>query len=100
MVAVLANALGALGACLYVPTLMTAVYTQAKRAPCPLRFHVATEGGWDIGGASGLLTAALCAHMGLPIWVGILMSLLGVAAMVVLLQRYYAPRPGLTYPSP
>lgn len=99
-VAVIANALGALGACLYVPTLMTAVYTQAKRAPCTLRFHVATEGGWDIGGASGLLTAALCAHMGLPIWVGILMSLLGVAAIVVLLQRHYAPRPGLTYPSP
>ena len=99
-VAVIANALGALGACLYVPTLMTAVYTQAKRAPCTLRFHVATEGGWDIGGASGLLTAALCAYMGLPLWVGILMSLFGVAAIVVLLQRYYAPRPGLTYPSP
>ncbi|MEQ9226817.1 MAG: MFS transporter [Parvibaculum sp.] len=99
-VAVLANALGALGACLYVPTLMTAVYTQAKRAPCALRFHVATEGGWDIGGACGLLTAALAAHMGLPLWTGILMSLFGVAAIVVLLQRYYAPRPGLTYPSP
>ncbi|MEQ9152388.1 MAG: MFS transporter [Parvibaculum sp.] len=99
-VAVLANALGALGACLYVPTLMTAVYTQAKRAPCTLRFHVATEGGWDIGGASGLFCAALALHLGLPLWTGILMSLFGVAAMVVLLQRYYAPRPGLTYPSP
>ena len=99
-VAVLANALGALGACLYVPTLMTAVYTQAKRAPCPLRFHVATEGGWDIGGASGLFCAALAIRTGLPIWTGILFSLLGVAAMVVLLQRYYAPRPDLTYPSP
>lgn len=99
-VAVMANALGALGACLYVPTLMTAVYTQAKRAPCTLRFHVATEAGWDIGGASGLLAAALLARMGLPLWVGILLSLLGVAALVVLLQRYYAPRPGLTYPSP
>ena len=51
--AVLANALGALGACLYIPTLMTAVYTLAKRSPCTLRFHVATEGGWDIGGAAG-----------------------------------------------
>jgi MFS transporter, DHA1 family, inner membrane transport protein len=43
--AVIANALGALEACLYVPTLMTAVYTLAKRSPCTLRFHVATEGG-------------------------------------------------------
>lgn len=46
--AVLANLLGALGACLYIPTLMTAVYTLAKRFPCALRFHVATEGGWDL----------------------------------------------------
>src|SRR6516225_2526746 len=33
-IAVLANALGALAACLYIPTLMTAVYTLAKRSPC------------------------------------------------------------------
>src|SRR5262249_24609921 len=51
--AIVANALGALGVCLYVPTLMTAVYNQSKRSPCTLRFQVATEGGWDIGGASG-----------------------------------------------
>ncbi len=73
---------------------------EARRAPCTLRFHVATEGGWDIGGASGLFCAALALHLGLPLWTGILMSFFGVAAMVVLLQRYYAPRPGLTYPSP
>ena len=56
--AVIANALGALVVCLYMPTLMTSVYNQAKRSPCPLRFHVATEGGWDIGGASGCVAAA------------------------------------------
>ncbi len=44
-VAVLANALGTLGACLYTPTLTAAVYTLAKRSPCALRFYVATEGG-------------------------------------------------------
>ncbi|HEX7776821.1 MAG TPA: MFS transporter [Parvibaculum sp.] len=102
-VAVLANALGSLGACLYVPTLMTAVYTQAKRAPCPLRFHVATEAGWDIGGATGLLCAALLSALGAPLWVGILMSLAGVAANTVMLRRYYPAgslaSPGLTYPS-
>ncbi|HEY4263983.1 MAG TPA: MFS transporter, partial [Micropepsaceae bacterium] len=51
--AVTANALGTLAGCLYIPTLMTAVYNQAKRSPCALRFHVATEGGWDIGCAAG-----------------------------------------------
>jgi DHA1 family inner membrane transport protein len=90
MLAVLANALGALAGCLYVPTLMTAVYTLAKRSPCTLRFHVATEGGWDIGGAAGLLAAALMTALGLPLWVGILLSLPGVAAIAIMLRRYYA----------
>ena len=65
--AVIANALGALVACLYVPTIMTAVYNQAKRSPCPLRFHVATEGGWDIGGASGCVAAATLSALGAPL---------------------------------
>jgi DHA1 family inner membrane transport protein len=90
MLAVLANALGALAGCLYVPTLMTAVYTLAKRSPCTLRFHVATEGGWDIGGAAGLLAAALMTALGLPLWVGILLSLPGVAAIAIMLRHYYA----------
>jgi MFS transporter, DHA1 family, inner membrane transport protein len=87
---VTANALGALGACLYTPTLMTAVYTQAKRSPCTLRFHVVAEGGWDVGGASAMLVAALLSALGVPLWVGILMSLAGVLAMAVMLRRYYS----------
>ncbi|MDR3499170.1 MAG: MFS transporter [Parvibaculum sp.] len=94
-VAVLANALGSLGACLYVPTLMTAIYTQAKRSPCSLRFHVATEAGWDIGGATGLLVAALLAACGAPLWVGILLSLAGVLANTVMLRRYYPGIPAV-----
>ncbi len=90
VVAVMANALGALGACLYTPTLMTAVYTQAKRAPCTLRFHVMAEGGWDVGGASALLIAALLTALGVPLWASILLSLVGLAAMAVMLRRYYA----------
>jgi len=88
--AVLANALGALGGCLYAPTLMAAVYTMAKRSPCPLRFHIATEGGWDACGASGLLAAALMIELGLPLSYGILLSLAGLAAVGVMLRRYYA----------
>jgi hypothetical protein len=88
--AVLANALGALGVCLYVPTLMTAVYTLAKRSACTLRFHVATEAGWDVGGAAGLMVTALASELGMPLPGGILLSLLGVAASTVMLRRYYA----------
>jgi MFS transporter, DHA1 family, inner membrane transport protein len=91
--AVLANAAGALGYCLYIPTVMTAVYTLAKRSPCTLRFHVATEGGWDIGGATGLLGAALATGLGVPLSACISLALAGVAASIVMLRRYYAGIP-------
>jgi len=88
--AVLANALGALGGCLYIPTLMTAVYTLAKRSPCTLRFHVAAEGAWDVGGAGGLLAAALATGFGMPLSVSILFSLAGIGSITVMLRHYYA----------
>jgi DHA1 family inner membrane transport protein len=88
--AIVANAMGALVGCIYVPTLMTAVYNQAKRSPCVLRFHMATEGGWDIGGATGCLAAALLSASGVPLSVGILLSLAGAVLSLVVLQRYYA----------
>jgi hypothetical protein len=92
--AVVANALGSFGACLYIPTLMTALYNQSKRAPCPLRFQVAAEGGWDVGGASGALAAALLIGFGAPLSAGILLALLGVAGNFVLLRRYYGEHRG------
>jgi DHA1 family inner membrane transport protein len=92
--AVVANALGSLTGCLYTPTLMTAMYTQGKHAPCTLRFHVVAEGGWDIGGASGLLVAALLSTLGAPLWVGILPALLGIAGMAAMLRRYYGDPAG------
>ena len=92
--AVIANALGSFGACLYIPTLMTALYNQSKRAPCPLRFQVAAEGGWDVGGASGALAAALLIGFGAPLSAGILLALLGVAGNFLLLRRHYAQHPG------
>jgi hypothetical protein len=95
VLAVVANALGALGGCLYVPTMMTAIYNQAKRAPCTLRFHIAAEAGWDLGGATGLSVSALLVWLGFPLYVCVLISLFGVAAGFVLLQRYYGNNPGL-----
>lgn len=88
-VAVAANAAGALALAFYTPTLMTAVYNQAKGSPCALRFHIATEAGWDVGAASGCLAAAALLWTGAPISLGILLSLFGVAAIFALLRRYY-----------
>jgi hypothetical protein len=90
--AVAANALSYVGSCLYVPTLMTAVYNLAKRSPCTLRFHVATEGGWDAGGATGCLVAAAMLYCGVSLSVTLLLPLAGMTASFILLRRYYAGR--------
>lgn len=87
--AVAANAAGALVLALYVPTVMTAVYNQAQGSPCVLRFHIATEGGWDAGGAGGCLLAAGLLAMGASFAAAILISLAGAAAAFLLLRRYY-----------
>lgn len=90
LLAVGANAAGALVAAFYVPTLMTGVYTLAKASPCPLRFHIAAEGGFDAGCAAGCLTAAVLMWAGAPLSWGILPALLGAAMMAALLSRHYA----------
>lgn len=95
--AVVANACGALVTCLYLPPFGTAVYNQAKRSPCPLRFHIAAEGGWDVGGATAALIAAGLLAIGVPIGACILLSLLAAPASFLLLRRYFAaaePRAG------
>ena len=73
----------------YLPTWMTAVYREAKLAPCTLRFQFAAEGGWDAGGvAAGVVAAAFCA-LGLPLSATILLALPMVAVQAVLLARSY-----------
>ena len=89
LLALAANALGALVPALYIPTLMTAVYNLAKGSACVLRFHIATEGGWDAGGASACLLAAALLWAGAPLSLAILLALLGPAASFRLLRRYY-----------
>jgi hypothetical protein len=87
--AVLANAARAMVAVVYVLTLMTSVYNQAKQAPCPLRFHIATEGGWDAGCGLGCLFAAALTYAGVGLSYTVLIALPGIAAALVLLRRYY-----------
>jgi MFS family permease len=88
--AVIANACGAVVLSLYIPTLMTAVYNQAKQSSCPLRFHAAAEGGWDAGGATGCLLIALLTWAGVPLSICILTALPGIALSYSFLRRYYA----------
>jgi hypothetical protein len=96
--AVIANACGALVGCIYVPALGTAIYNQAKRSPCALRFHIAAEGGWDLGGATASLVSAALLWFGAPLGVCILLSLIGAFAAFALLRRYYAGAGTVTAP--
>jgi hypothetical protein len=89
VLAVAANVVGSLAACLYVPTLMTALYNQALRSPCVMRFHIAAEAGWDVGGMVGLAGAAGLVALGTSADRAVLVALIGIALGSVLLRRYY-----------
>lgn len=88
--AVAANALSTVAAMLLEPVMMTPIYNLAKASPCPLRFHMATEGGWDVGCGAGCLTAAAMAWAGLPLSAGVLLALGGAAVGFAFLLRAYA----------
>ena len=90
ILALAANTAGALFGCIYVPTLMTAVYNLAKASPCAFRFQLAAQVGWHLGRGAGCMIAAALVSLGLSLQAVILMSLAGAAAVVVLLRRYYA----------
>jgi DHA1 family inner membrane transport protein len=87
--AVTANAFGPLVSTICVPVLMTAIYNLSKRSPCPVRFQIAAEGGWDMGGASAALLAAALSATGFPLSSAIIPALLGVFLSIHLLLRYY-----------
>jgi MFS transporter, DHA1 family, inner membrane transport protein len=87
--AVAANAAGGVVMPLLIPTLGTAGYNLAKASPCPLRFGVAAEAGWDVGCIAGCLSAAALVAAGVPISATLLLALPGMAATAVVLTRYY-----------
>jgi hypothetical protein len=88
--AIAANALGAMLWPLLGPTLGACSHNLARASPCAFRFHMGTEGGWDVGAVAASLTAAALVRFGAPLSVPLLMALVGVAGSVVLLRRYYA----------
>jgi DHA1 family inner membrane transport protein len=77
----------------YIPVLMTAVYNAAKASPCPLRFHFAAEGGWDIGGVAACLAAAAVLAVGAPISAAILLALPAIPLQALLLRRSHVRGP-------
>jgi len=90
VLAIAANALGALNGCIYIPTMMTTVYNRAKRAPCVMRFNIVAEGGWDVGVTAGLCVTAGLVWLGVPINRTILVSLIGSSVVFAMLRNYFA----------
>jgi hypothetical protein len=72
-----------------VPTLMTAVYNLSKVSPCSLRFHMAAEGAWDIGYCAAVLVCVAFLAGGLAIGAGVLLAVPALAALGVMLRRYF-----------
>jgi hypothetical protein len=68
----------------------TANYNLAKASPCPARFHVVTEGGWDVGCFCACLAAAVLSAWGVSLSLAILLALPPLAVASMLLRRYYA----------
>jgi hypothetical protein len=87
--AVMANALGALVMPLLIPVLASVTYNLAKVSPCPLRFSLATEAGWDAGCFAGSLCAAAVAASGASLSAAVLLGLPGIVAGSILLRRHY-----------
>jgi DHA1 family inner membrane transport protein len=88
-VAVAANAMGALAFAFWTPMIGAALYDLAAATPCPLRYSVATETGWDLGSAGACLTGAAMLALGFGYAAAILIALLGACASFVLLWRRY-----------
>ena len=88
--AVAANAAGALVAALVVPVISTPSYNLAKASPCPMRFHLATEAGYDVGMSSACIVSAAMAAHGVPLSFAILLALPASLVVARLLHGYYA----------
>ena len=94
IMAVVANALGALVLALVAPVQMTPIYNLAKASPCPLRFQMASEAGWDIGCFAGCLLAAGIAAIGGSLAWAILSTLPVLVLAARILWGLYGSRNG------
>jgi hypothetical protein len=89
--AVAANALGSLAMTLISPTIGV-ISNLAKASPCPLRFCMGTEGGWDVGCFAACIISATLISLGTPLSLVILLALPGIAGSVLILWRLHGPK--------
>jgi DHA1 family inner membrane transport protein len=86
--AVIANALGGPAITLISPVIGV-VSNRAKASPCPLRFHMGTEAGWDAGCFAACVVSAGLIASGVPLGDVLLLALPGIAASTSILWWLY-----------
>ncbi len=87
--AIIALAMSAAAGPLYASAFNARVYNVAKTSGDALRFHVAGEGGWDVGCALACCAAALMVWRGFDIAWPISVGLIGVTGVWTMLYRSY-----------
>ncbi|MEM8919158.1 MAG: MFS transporter [Pseudomonadota bacterium] len=87
--AVAATAIAAVVAAIQAPVIMARLYSLAQESGCPLRFNMATEGGWDLGSAAGCLIAAGMIWWGVSLSLILPLALLGLGAVAWMLAVSY-----------
>jgi MFS transporter, DHA1 family, inner membrane transport protein len=88
--AVLANAAAAIAWPPYATALNSRIYNMSRQSPCPLRFHIVAEGGWDAGTAVGCFVSAAAIYLGFSFFWPLLLGLGGCALAYVVLAPMYA----------
>ena len=86
--AIIGNASGSIAMILISPVIGV-ISNRAKASPCPLRFHMGTEAGWDAAYFVACVLAAARLSAGVPMAVVMLLAITGGFAGSVILWRLY-----------
>ncbi len=87
LVAVTANALYSAAWPSYATSLNSQIYNLAQKSPCPLRYNISSEGGWDLGMTLGSCIAALFIYLGYGFFWPLAVGIGGVVLGYVLIAR-------------
>ena len=93
--AVVANAMAAVAMPIYSTAFDARVYTLAQQSPCPLRFHIVAEGGWDLGTATACFTSAGLIYLGFSFFWPLMLALVACGLGYFVLTRTFAVESGL-----
>ncbi len=83
--AIVANAIAAVVWPVYETAFTSRMYNLSRQSPCPLRYHITAEGGWDNGTATGCLFSAGAIYLGYSFFWPLLAALIGCLLLYLVL---------------